>query len=87
MADDRWAPYAEDRPATPDVVTCWLCGTRLPPHQMVPDGGTACDDVRWYCRDTRACTERWTADSRQRQAAGAAAISAPSPAGLFTRHS
>ncbi len=73
MADDRWAPYAEDRPATQDVVQCWLCGARLPTYQMVPDGGSACDDVRWYCRDTRACTDRWTADPNQRQAAGAGA--------------
>jgi hypothetical protein len=28
---------------------------------MVADGGSACADIRWYCRDMRACTERWTA--------------------------
>ena len=38
---------------------CWLCGIRLPAEQMVADGGSACLDLRWYCRDMRACTERW----------------------------
>jgi len=33
---------------------------------MVPDGGSACADVRWYCRDMRACTGRWTITSRSR---------------------
>lgn len=42
------------------VEACWLCGIRLPVAQMVADGGDACADVRWYCRDTRACTQRWT---------------------------
>jgi hypothetical protein len=39
---------------------CWLCGIRLPADQMVADGGSACHDLRWYCRDVWACTERWT---------------------------
>jgi hypothetical protein len=26
----------------------------------VPDGGHACADLRWYCKDARACTDRWT---------------------------
>jgi hypothetical protein len=43
------------------VEACWLCGIRLPVAQLVPDGGDACTDVRWYCRDARACTQRWTA--------------------------
>ena len=43
------------------VVQCWLCGTRLHQNQMVPDGSDACDDIRWYCQDSRSCTERWTA--------------------------
>lgn len=48
--------------AGPSIVeTCWLCGTRLPADHMVADGGSACSDVRWYCVDTRSCTERWTA--------------------------
>jgi hypothetical protein len=48
-------------PAEPAVVrSCWMCGIRLSASQMVGDGGSACADVRWYCRDTRGCTERWT---------------------------
>jgi hypothetical protein len=27
---------------------------------MIADGGGACADVRWYCLDKLACTERWT---------------------------
>lgn len=46
--------------ANPAVQSCWLCGTRLPAREMVADGGSACADVRWYCADTRRCTERWT---------------------------
>jgi hypothetical protein len=42
------------------VQSCWLCGTRLPAREMVADGGSACADLRWYCADTRRCTERWT---------------------------
>ena len=63
------------------VVVCWLCGIRLPRYQMVPDGGAACGDIRWYCQDARACTERWTSARRQARAAGAApapsAVAAP----------
>ena len=40
---------------------CWMCGVRLRADQMVADGGVACPDVRWYCLDTRGCTQRWTA--------------------------
>jgi hypothetical protein len=48
--------------AEPAVVRrCWLCGIRLPADQMVPDGGSACLDLRWYCQDTWGCTQRWTA--------------------------
>jgi hypothetical protein len=63
------------------AVSCWLCGIPLPQDQMMPDGDSACDDIRWYCRDTRACTERWTQARHQAQAAEAAppnsAITAP----------
>jgi hypothetical protein len=40
--------------------SCWMCGIRLRADQMVADGGSACPDVRWYCLDTRGCTQRWT---------------------------
>ena len=42
------------------VRSCWMCGIRLPANQMVADGGSACLDLRWYCRDTWGCTRRWT---------------------------
>lgn len=45
------------------VRSCWMCGIRLPARQLVADGGTACPDVRWYCRDTLGCTQRWTSRS------------------------
>jgi hypothetical protein len=63
LAEGIAAPYGE-------VVSCWMCGTRLDSSQMVPDGGIACDDVRWYCKDPEACTERWTSARRQMRAAG-----------------
>jgi hypothetical protein len=46
--------------ASAQVRSCWMCGIRLPASQMVADGGSACHDVRWYCRDTWGCTRRWT---------------------------
>lgn len=54
--DPAWAESAPVR-------SCWMCGTRLSADQMVADGGSACHDLRWYCRDTWACTERWTSPS------------------------
>jgi len=54
---DRGTPLPAPSAA---VRSCWICGIRLPAEQMVADGGSACADVRWYCRDMRGCTERWT---------------------------
>jgi hypothetical protein len=51
-----------------EVVSCWMCGTRLHSSQMLPDGGVACDDIRWYCKDPQACTERWISARRQNRA-------------------
>ena len=59
MADQEHLSYAPAGPGS--VQTCWLCGIRLPVDHMMADGGGACADVRWYCLDKRACTERWTA--------------------------
>jgi hypothetical protein len=42
------------------IRSCWMCGIRLPVRQLMADGGDACADVRWYCRDTWGCTRRWT---------------------------
>jgi hypothetical protein len=61
------------------VERCWLCGIALPTAQLVPDGGSGCADVRWYCRDPRACTRRWTSTPRPRAAGpGNAATTTPS---------
>jgi len=43
---------------------------------MVPDGGQACADIRWYCKDAKSCTERWTASLPRH------AHIAPTPASL-----
>ena len=73
MAGSTRAPSAEGLTARrAAVVSCWMCGTRLNPDHMVPDGASACDDIRWYCRDTRACTDRWTSARYQAPAAVAA---------------
>ena len=84
MADETRTPSAAGAAARrAAVVSCWLCGTSLLQHQMVPDGGRACGDIRWYCKDTRACTERWISVRRQARAARAApgrgAVAAPLP--------
>jgi hypothetical protein len=57
-----------DGPAAPRFTgthACWLCGIHLPATSMVPDGGTACADIHWYCADTLACTQRWTRPQRR----------------------
>jgi hypothetical protein len=61
--------------------SCWMCGIRLPADQMVADGGNACLDLRWYCRDTWACTERWTWRSARPAAVGQDTAEAPEPPG------
>jgi hypothetical protein len=43
-----------------EVAQCSMCGITLPLALMVPDGGQACADVRWYCKDAMSCTHRWT---------------------------
>jgi hypothetical protein len=55
-------PAAKQRdPLRPlEVAQCSLCGLALPLGLLVPDGGQACADIRWYCKDARSCTERWT---------------------------
>jgi len=51
------APHGRLRPL--EVVQCSMCGIALPLGLLVPDGGQACADIRWYCKDARSCTERW----------------------------
>ena len=47
---------------------CSLCGIARPLGLLVPDGGQACADIRWYCKDAKSCAERWTTASRPRRA-------------------
>ena len=65
--------------------SCWMCGIRLSEDQMVADGGSACLDLRWYCRDTRACTERWTSRPARQAAIGEGTAGMPqTPGGQAT---
>jgi hypothetical protein len=57
------APVATGDPTADGTEACWLCGIRMGTSQLVADGTTACADIRWYCRDAAACTERWTSAS------------------------
>ena len=56
------ATQRDDRNRPVPSVQCSLCGIALPTGLMVPDGGQACADIRWYCKDAKSCTERWTAN-------------------------
>jgi hypothetical protein len=51
-------PRSQPRPL--EVAQCSMCGIALPLALMVPDGGQACADIRWYCKDAMSCTHRWT---------------------------
>lgn len=55
------ATQRDDRPRPLQSAQCSLCGIALPIGLMMPDGGRACPDIRWYCKDAKSCTERWTA--------------------------
>jgi hypothetical protein len=55
------ARQRKDHPRPSPSAQCSLCGIVLPLELMVPDGGQACADIRWYCTDAKSCTQRWTA--------------------------
>jgi hypothetical protein len=81
------AAPAQRGPLRPLAVgQCSLCGIALPLGLLVPDGGQSCADVRWYCKDAKSCTERWTtAPSRPMPVVPGQAIAGagePAPAGL-----
>jgi hypothetical protein len=59
---------------------CSLCGIARPRGLLVPDGGQACADVRWYCKDAKSCTERWTV-ARASARAHPQAVAGPAVAG------
>ena len=48
-----------------EVAGCSMCGVTLPLALLVPDGSQACADIRWYCKDVKSCTERWTTALQQ----------------------
>ena len=58
VADRSAAARRELRPL--EAAECAMCGIALPLALLVPDGGQACADIRWYCKDAKSCTERWT---------------------------
>jgi hypothetical protein len=55
------ARQRKDHPRPSQSARCSLCGSAFSLDLMVPDGGQACADIRWYCKDAKSCTERWTA--------------------------
>lgn len=59
-ADPAAPERGEGRLRPLEVADCTMCGVTRPLGLLVSDGGTACADVRWYCKDVRSCTERWT---------------------------
>jgi len=62
-------PAAAQRDLRPlETAGCAMCGIVLPLAFLVPDGGQACADIRWYCKDARSCTERWTTAGPPRHA-------------------
>ena len=62
------AATQRDRLRPLEVAQCSLCGIARPLGLLVPDGGQACADIRWYCKDAKSCAERWTTASRPRRA-------------------
>jgi hypothetical protein len=70
----------DDRQRPLPSAQCSLCGIALPTGLLVPDGGQACADIRWYCKDAKSCTERWTANlPRHPHIAPTSANLAPGP--------
>ena len=63
----------QQSPRPLQVAECAMCGMTLPLAFLVPDGGQACADIRWYCKDARSCTERWTTARLPRHAHAAPA--------------
>jgi len=82
-ASSRLASAEPPPPAQPDrrrpleVAQCAMCDIALPLGLLVPDGGAGCADIRWYCKDARSCTERWTAGPGRKAADGGHAVHRP----------
>jgi len=60
LADLRTAGQGGNNLRPLEAAQCSLCGVARPLGLLVPDGGHGCADIRWYCKDTKSCTERWT---------------------------
>jgi hypothetical protein len=59
-ADSAPAEQGNQRLRPLELAECSMCGIERPLGLLVPDGTDACADVRWYCKDVKSCTERWT---------------------------
>jgi hypothetical protein len=68
VADSAAAGPGEGGLRPLEVAECTMCGIERPLGLLVPDGGGACTDVRWYCKDVKSCTERWTSAVSQQPA-------------------
>ncbi len=81
-----WHPVTQRDSSTRvlQVATCSLCGFERPVGLMVPDGGEACTDVRWYCKDAKACTQRWTSRLHEPEPAAEPAPARPALAEAAT---
>jgi hypothetical protein len=68
VADSATAAPAEGGLRPLEVAECTMCGIERPLGLLVADGGGACADIRWYCKDVKSCTERWTSAVAQKPA-------------------
>jgi hypothetical protein len=60
LGESATAEQVNNRLRPLEVAECCMCGIERPLGLLVPDGGGACADIRWYCKDVKSCTERWT---------------------------
>ena len=81
-ADSPAASHGDDHRRPLEAAQCSLCGIALPLGLLVPDGGDACADLRWYCKDARSCTERWTSARPRSRANPWAAAAGDLPAAV-----
>ena len=72
------APPQRDQLRPLEAAQCAMCGIALPLGLLVPDGGAGCADIRWYCKDARSCTERWTTVPGRKAADGGHSVHRPS---------
>ena len=68
VADSAAAGPGEGGLRPLEVAECTMCGIERPLGLLVPDGDRTAEDVRWYCKDVRSCTDRWTTALPRRSA-------------------